>query len=55
MARELMDEGEFIESSSTRSLAEIAEKRDVKGLYAKARRGELIEFTGILGSVYESR
>ena len=32
---------------------EEAEKRDVKGLYAKARRGELPNFTGV-GSPYES-
>ncbi len=31
----------------------IAEARDVKGLYAKARRGELVNFTGI-DSPYEA-
>ena len=36
---------------STRTLEE-AERRDVKGLYGKARRGELINFTGI-DSPYE--
>ena len=51
MARELLGEGEFIEIFVDTSLAE-AEKRDVKGLYAKARRGELKNFTGI-SSPYE--
>jgi bifunctional enzyme CysN/CysC len=52
MARELMAEGEFIEVFVDTPLAE-AEKRDVKGLYAKARRGELKNFTGI-DSPYEA-
>jgi bifunctional enzyme CysN/CysC len=52
MARELMGEGEFIEVFVDTPLAE-AEKRDVKGLYAKARRGELKNFTGI-DSPYEA-
>jgi bifunctional enzyme CysN/CysC len=51
MARERMAEGEFIEIFIDTSLAE-AEKRDVKGLYAKARRGEIKHFTGI-SSPYE--
>jgi bifunctional enzyme CysN/CysC len=51
MARERMAEGEFIEIFVDTSLAE-AEKRDVKGLYAKARRGEIRHFTGI-SSPYE--
>ena len=51
MARELLGEGEFMEIFVDTSLAE-AEKRDVKGLYAKARRGELKNFTGI-SSPYE--
>ncbi len=51
MARELVGEGEFMEIFVDTSLAE-AEKRDVKGLYAKARRGELKNFTGI-SSPYE--
>ncbi len=50
-ARALFDEGEFIEVFVDTPLAE-AERRDVKGLYAKARRGELPNFTGI-DSVYE--
>jgi adenylylsulfate kinase-like enzyme len=32
---------------------EVCESRDVKGLYAKARRGEILEFTGI-SSPYEA-
>jgi bifunctional enzyme CysN/CysC len=51
MARELLQPGEFIEIFVDTSLAE-AEKRDVKGLYAKARRGEIEHFTGI-SSPYE--
>ncbi|QDW66191.1 adenylyl-sulfate kinase [Luteimonas granuli] len=51
-ARALFDEGEFIEVFVDTPLAE-AERRDVKGLYAKARRGELPNFTGI-DSVYEA-
>ena len=52
MARELMEDGEFIEIFVDTSLAE-AERRDVKGLYAKARRGEIKHFTGI-SSPYEA-
>ncbi|MGH7023537.1 MAG: sulfate adenylyltransferase subunit CysN [Caulobacteraceae bacterium] len=51
MARGLMDDGEFLEVFVDAPLA-LAEKRDVKGLYAKARRGELKNFTGI-DSPYE--
>jgi bifunctional enzyme CysN/CysC len=51
MARDLMGEGEFFEVYVDTPLA-IAEQRDVKGLYAKARRGELKNFTGI-DSPYE--
>ena len=51
MARELLGEGEFMEIFVDTTLAQ-AEKRDVKGLYAKARRGELKNFTGI-SSPYE--
>ncbi|MBJ6982542.1 adenylyl-sulfate kinase [Luteimonas sp. MC1572] len=50
-ARELFAEGEFIEVFVDTPMAE-AERRDVKGLYAKARRGELPHFTGI-DSAYE--
>jgi bifunctional enzyme CysN/CysC len=52
MARELVGAGEFLEIFVDTSLAE-AERRDVKGLYAKARRGELKNFTGI-SSPYEA-
>jgi bifunctional enzyme CysN/CysC len=52
MAREHMAEGEFVEVHIDTPLAE-AEKRDVKGLYAKARRGEIKHFTGI-SSPYEA-
>jgi bifunctional enzyme CysN/CysC len=52
MARELLGVGEFMEIFVDTTLAE-AEKRDVKGLYAKARRGELKNFTGI-SSPYEA-
>ena len=52
MARALFPEGEFLEVHVDTSLAE-AERRDVKGLYAKARRGELRNFTGI-DSPYEA-
>ena len=51
MARDLMGEDEFFEVYVDTPLA-VAEKRDVKGLYAKARRGELKNFTGI-DSPYE--
>ena len=51
MARELFDGGEFVEVFIDTPL-ELAEKRDVKGLYAKARAGEIKHFTGI-DSPYE--
>jgi bifunctional enzyme CysN/CysC len=51
MARELVETGEFIEIFVDASLA-LAESRDPKGLYKKARRGELKHFTGI-DSPYE--
>ena len=52
MARALFAEGEFLEIFVDTSLA-VAEQRDVKGLYRKARRGELQNFTGI-DSPYEA-
>ena len=52
MARELFTPGEFFEVFVDTPLAE-AERRDVKGLYRKARRGELKNFTGI-DSPYET-
>jgi bifunctional enzyme CysN/CysC len=51
MARALMTEGEFFEIFVDTPLA-IAEQRDTKGLYRKARSGELKNFTGI-DSPYE--
>jgi bifunctional enzyme CysN/CysC len=51
LARSLMAEGEFIEVFVDTPL-EVAEQRDTKGLYRKARRGELKNFTGI-DSPYE--
>ena len=51
MARRLFDVAEFVEVFVDTPLSE-CERRDVKGLYAKARRGELKNFTGI-DSVYE--
>jgi bifunctional enzyme CysN/CysC len=51
MARDLFAPGEFFEVFIDTPLAQ-AEQRDVKGLYAKARRGELKNFTGI-DSPYE--
>jgi bifunctional enzyme CysN/CysC len=51
MARGLMTDGEFIEIHVDTPL-EVAETRDVKGLYKKARAGEIKNFTGI-SSPYE--
>jgi len=51
MARKLFDEGEFVEVFVDTPL-EVAEGRDPKGLYKKARRGELRNFTGV-DSPYE--
>lgn len=52
MARELLSAGEFIEVFVDTPL-EVAEKRDPKGLYKKARQGLLANFTGI-DSPYEA-
>jgi bifunctional enzyme CysN/CysC len=52
MVRDMMAPGEFIEVFVDTPLAE-AEKRDVKGLYRKARAGDLANFTGI-DSPYEA-
>ncbi|MFT3997432.1 MAG: sulfate adenylyltransferase subunit CysN [Asticcacaulis sp.] len=52
MARELLGEGEFVEIHVATPL-EIAEARDVKGLYKKARAGQIPNFTGI-DSPYEA-
>ena len=51
IVRQMVQEGEFIEVHVDVSLEE-AEKRDVKGLYKKARAGEIKNFTGI-DSPYE--
>ncbi|WP_103106486.1 adenylyl-sulfate kinase [Brevibacillus reuszeri] len=51
LARSLVDEGEFIEVYVKCPLEE-CERRDVKGLYQKARNGEISQFTGI-SSPYE--
>jgi len=52
IVRELVDEGEFIEVYCDADI-EICETRDTKGLYKKARAGEIPEFTGIT-SPYEA-
>jgi bifunctional enzyme CysN/CysC len=52
MARTLLADGEFIEIFVDTPLG-VAEERDPKGLYKKARRGELKNFTGI-DSPYEA-
>lgn len=49
--RDLVGDGDFIEIYCRCSL-ETCEQRDVKGMYKKARRGEISEFTGI-SSPYE--
>jgi bifunctional enzyme CysN/CysC len=51
MARQLLGEGEFIEVFVDTPL-DVAEERDCKQLYARARRGEIKNFTGI-DSPYE--
>ena len=51
MAREMMDEGEFIEVFVDCPI-EVCEQRDPKGLYRKARSGEIRNFTGV-DSPYE--
>ena len=52
MVREMMQPGEFFEIHIDTPLAE-AERRDKKGLYRKARAGQLANFTGI-DSLYEA-
>ncbi|PLK22697.1 adenylyl-sulfate kinase [Porphyrobacter sp. TH134] len=52
MVREMLPEGEFVEIFVDTPLG-VAEKRDVKGLYKKARAGNLKNFTGI-DSPYEA-
>lgn len=50
-ARAMMEDGEFLEVFVDTPL-EVCEARDPKGLYAKARKGDLVNFTGI-DSPYE--
>ena len=52
LARSMVDAGEFVEIFVDTPLA-VVEARDPKGLYKKARRGELKNFTGI-DSPYEA-
>ena len=52
MAREMFVDGDFLEVYVDTAIEE-CERRDVKGLYAKARKGELKNFTGI-DSPYEA-
>jgi bifunctional enzyme CysN/CysC len=51
MVREMSQPGEFVEIYVETPL-EVAEQRDAKGLYKKARAGQLMNFTGI-DSPYE--
>jgi bifunctional enzyme CysN/CysC len=52
MARDMLEEGEFVEVFMDTPL-EVCEERDPKGLYKKARAGEIKNFTGI-DSLYET-
>lgn len=52
LVREMLPEGEFLEVFVNTSL-EVCEQRDPKGLYKKARAGEIANFTGI-DSEYEA-
>ena len=52
LVRKLFNEGDFLEVFIDSSL-EVCENRDPKGMYAKARKGEIKDFTGI-SSRYES-
>ena len=51
MARKQLEDGEFVEIFIDTPI-ELCEKRDPKGLYQKARAGEIANFTGI-DSPYE--
>lgn len=51
MVRALVNPGDFVEIYCNAPL-EVCEQRDIKGLYQRARRGEIPEFTGI-SSPYE--
>ncbi len=52
MVRDLVEKGEFIEIHMSTPLS-VCEQRDPKGLYKKARQGEIKNFTGI-DSAYEA-
>jgi len=52
MVRDLVEEGEFVEIHMATPLS-VCEQRDPKGLYKKARQGEIKNFTGI-DSTYEA-
>lgn len=52
LVRDLFDKGKFLEVFIDSSL-EVCEERDPKGMYAKARNGEIKQFTGI-SSPYEA-
>lgn len=52
MVRDLVEEGEFVEIHISTPLS-VCEQRDPKGLYKKARQGEIKNFTG-LDSSYEA-
>ena len=52
LVRQLLPQGDFIEIFCKASL-EICESRDVKGLYKRARAGEIKNYTGI-DSLYEA-
>jgi len=52
LAKTIIGEKDFVEVFVNASL-EVCEQRDVKGLYAKARKGEIKDFTGI-GAAYET-
>jgi adenylyl-sulfate kinase len=52
MVRDLVEDGEFVEIHMATPLS-VCEQRDPKGLYRKARQGQIKNFTGI-DSVYEA-
>ncbi len=52
IAKSIIGDEDYLEVFVNASL-DVCEQRDVKGLYAKARKGEIKDFTGI-GSVYET-
>lgn len=52
MVRDLVEDGEFVEIHMSTPLS-VCEQRDPKGLYKKARQGEIKNFTGI-DSAYEA-